>query len=46
MAWFKKTKELRSDKKGKFPEGLWVKCDGCKEIIYKKEIEKASWYKT
>ena len=40
MAWFKKTKELRSDKKGKFPEGLWVKCDGCKEIIYKKEIEK------
>jgi acetyl-CoA carboxylase carboxyl transferase subunit beta len=40
MAWFKKTKELRTDKKGKFPEGLWVKCDGCKEIVYKKEIEK------
>jgi acetyl-CoA carboxylase carboxyl transferase subunit beta len=40
MAWFKKTKEIRTDKKGKTPEGLWVKCDGCKEIIYKKEIEK------
>jgi acetyl-CoA carboxylase carboxyl transferase subunit beta len=40
MAWFKKTKETRTDKKGKIPEGLWVKCDGCKEIIYKKEIEK------
>ncbi len=40
MAWFKKTKEIRTDKKGKVPEGLWVKCDGCKEIIYKKEIEK------
>jgi acetyl-CoA carboxylase carboxyl transferase subunit beta len=40
MAWFKKTKELRTDKKGKSPEGLWVKCDGCKEIVYKKEIEK------
>jgi len=40
MAWFKKTKEIRTDKKGKSPEGLWVKCDGCKEIIYKKEIEK------
>ncbi len=40
MAWFKKTKELRSDKKGKIPEGLWVKCDNCKEIIYKKEIDK------
>lgn len=40
MAWFKKTKEIRMEKKGKTPEGLWVKCDGCKEIIYKKEIEK------
>jgi acetyl-CoA carboxylase carboxyl transferase subunit beta len=40
MAWFKKAKEIRTDKKGKTPEGLWVKCDGCKEIIYKKEIEK------
>lgn len=40
MAWFKKTKEIRTDKKGKTPEGLWVKCEGCKEIIYKKEIER------
>ncbi|MEW6418962.1 MAG: acetyl-CoA carboxylase, carboxyltransferase subunit beta [Nitrospirota bacterium] len=40
MAWFKKTKEVRTDKKGKTPESLWVKCDGCKEIIYKKEIDK------
>jgi acetyl-CoA carboxylase carboxyl transferase subunit beta len=40
MAWFKKTKGLRSDKKGKSPEGLWVKCEGCKEIVYKKEIDR------
>lgn len=40
MTWFKKTKEVRTDKKGKIPEGLWVKCDGCREIIYRKEIEK------
>ncbi len=40
MAWFKKTKEARGEKKGKIPEGLWVKCDGCKEIVYKKEIDK------
>ncbi|MEW6584500.1 MAG: acetyl-CoA carboxylase, carboxyltransferase subunit beta [Nitrospirota bacterium] len=40
MAWFKKTKEIRADKKGKIPEGLWVKCDGCREIIYRKEIER------
>lgn len=40
MAWFKKTKELRTDKKVKVPEGLWVKCEGCREIVYKKEIDK------
>ena len=40
MAWFKKTKEIRAEKKSKIQEGLWVKCDGCKEIVYKKEIEK------
>src|SRR5512147_2082334 len=40
MAWFKKSKELKTDKKIKIPEGLWVKCDSCKEIVYKKEIDK------
>ena len=40
MTWFKKGKELKADKKIKIPEGLWVKCDSCKEIIYKKEIDK------
>ncbi|MDH4233255.1 MAG: acetyl-CoA carboxylase, carboxyltransferase subunit beta [Nitrospirota bacterium] len=40
MAWFKKSKEVKAEKKIKIPEGLWVKCDSCKEIIYKKEIDK------
>ena len=40
MSWFKKKKETRTEKKVKIPEGLWIKCDSCKEIIYKKEIEK------
>jgi acetyl-CoA carboxylase carboxyl transferase subunit beta len=45
MAWFKKerTESLGSEapaKKVKIPEGLWVKCDNCKEIIYRKEVEK------
>jgi len=40
MAWFKKTKEQRVEKKVKIPEGLWVKCENCKEIVYKKEVEK------
>jgi acetyl-CoA carboxylase carboxyl transferase subunit beta len=40
MAWFKKGKEVKAEKKIKIPEGLWVKCDSCREIIYKKEIDK------
>jgi len=41
MAWFKKTsKESRLDKKVKIPEGLWVKCNNCKEIVYKRELER------
>jgi len=41
MAWFKKEKTPRlpaAEKKISIPEGLWVKCDNCKEIIYKKEV--------
>ena len=41
MAWFrkeKKPKEPTEDKRA-IPEGLWVKCDDCKEIVYKKEVE-------
>ena len=43
MAWFKKVKAPKAqqpEKKVKIPEGLWVKCDNCKEIVYKKEIDK------
>ena len=41
MAWFKKEKTPKlpaGDRKFTIPEGLWVKCDNCKEIIYKKEV--------
>lgn len=38
MAWFKKTKN--GNKKVKIPEGLWVKCNNCKEIVYRKEVER------
>jgi len=40
MTWFKKSKDVKAEKKIKIPEGLWVKCDSCREIIYKKEIDK------
>ena len=39
MAWFKR-KKSQGAKQVKIPEGLWVKCDSCKEIIYKKEIDR------
>lgn len=38
MAWFKR-EEPKIEKKVKIPEGLWVKCENCKEIIYRKELE-------
>ena len=43
MAWFRKTKKPRravekSARRG-VPEGLWVRCEGCREIIYRKELD-------
>jgi acetyl-CoA carboxylase carboxyl transferase subunit beta len=42
MAWFKKEKTPKqpapADRKVQIPEGLWVKCANCKEIVYKKEV--------
>jgi acetyl-CoA carboxylase carboxyl transferase subunit beta len=41
MDWFKRKKEgLKPVDKKDMPDGLWVKCDNCNEIIYKKELEK------
>ena len=42
MAWFrkeKKPKEPTEKKQVTIPEGLWVKCEDCKEIVYGKEVE-------
>jgi acetyl-CoA carboxylase carboxyl transferase subunit beta len=39
--WFKKDrapKELRERRQSKVPEGLWVKCDNCRQILYNKEL--------
>ena len=41
MAWFKKEPLVGAkDSKVRMPEGLWIKCDNCKEIIYKTELER------
>jgi acetyl-CoA carboxylase carboxyl transferase subunit beta len=41
MAWFKRQSgelEASGEKKVR-TEGLWVKCDGCRQIIWKKDLE-------
>jgi len=43
IAWFKKIRKPKravEHKRIQVPEGLWVKCNSCKEIIYKKEVLK------
>ncbi len=40
MAWFKKRNNRNTEKRVKIPEGLWIKCNNCKEIIYKKEVDR------
>jgi acetyl-CoA carboxylase carboxyl transferase subunit beta len=40
LAWFKReSSEIQSsDEKRVRTEGLWVKCDGCRQIIWKKDL--------
>jgi len=41
MAWFKRDKAgLISQKKKELPDGLWLKCDSCNELVYKKELDR------
>jgi acetyl-CoA carboxylase carboxyl transferase subunit beta len=42
MAWFKRSKEniAAETQKKEVPDGLWVKCDQCGEIVHRMELEK------
>ena len=41
MAWFRKEKRgPKIQPKKVIPDDLWIKCDSCGEILYKKELEK------
>jgi len=44
MAWFRREKQriAVSDSTHVRTEGLWIKCDGCRQIIWKKDLE-ANW---
>ena len=41
MAWFKKEKKPKepTDTRARIPEGMWLKCDDCREIILRKDAE-------
>jgi acetyl-CoA carboxylase carboxyl transferase subunit beta len=43
MAWFKKTRKpmesATAEKPSRVPEGLWVKCPECGQILYNKDLE-------
>ncbi len=39
MAWFKKTRTpIKGDTARSVPEGVWVKCPGCRQVIYTKDL--------
>lgn len=41
MAWFQKTKKgLTPKERAQVPDGLWIKCENCGEIIFRKELQK------
>lgn len=39
MAWFSKTKQTTEENQKEMPDGLWTKCPGCSEVIFKKQLE-------
>jgi acetyl-CoA carboxylase carboxyl transferase subunit beta len=41
MEWFKRVKKgLEPQAKRELPDGIWVKCQNCGEILYKKELDR------
>ncbi|PIW98455.1 MAG: acetyl-CoA carboxylase carboxyl transferase subunit beta, partial [Ignavibacteria bacterium CG_4_8_14_3_um_filter_37_9] len=45
MSWFKRSKKNFSDDTQKIdlPDGMWMKCPDCDEIIHKKQLENNFW---
>jgi acetyl-CoA carboxylase carboxyl transferase subunit beta len=46
MSWFEKLMpaSIRTDgasRKGGVPEGLWTKCEGCSDVLYRAELERS-----
>ncbi|MCD6417401.1 acetyl-CoA carboxylase carboxyltransferase subunit beta [bacterium] len=44
MLWFKKkNRGVSQQTPREVPDGLWIKCDNCGEIIYKKQLDRTFW---
>ena len=45
MGWFKRSKQNISPKSKKLdvPDGQWIKCEKCSEIIYARQLEMNAW---
>ncbi len=44
MSWLQKQREtLKPGPRLDLPKGLWIKCEGCGEILYKKELDQHLW---
>ncbi|MFH1279377.1 MAG: acetyl-CoA carboxylase, carboxyltransferase subunit beta [Candidatus Eisenbacteria bacterium] len=44
MAWFRKSdRGLKGGEKKNVPDGLWVRCEYCEDILYRKELERNLW---
>lgn len=42
MSWFKRKQEVprKSESSSNVPDGLWIKCKQCAQILYRKEVER------
>jgi acetyl-CoA carboxylase carboxyl transferase subunit beta len=41
LDWFKRDKAgITTEVKKELPDGMWIKCEGCGEILFKKQLEK------
>ena len=44
MSWFKRsTQNITSAEKKDLPEGSWVKCEKCGEMLHKTQVEDNFW---
>jgi acetyl-CoA carboxylase carboxyl transferase subunit beta len=43
VAWFTKKDGPQPQTKREVPDGIWIKCPDCGEILYRKEVERNQW---